>query len=161
MLWFEKNYPDALYMDKTPRSKRSSSHRPNWCCVPDIVADFRKMPFQENTFDLVVFDPPHANISLTSQIGIEYGSLNGLAEVRDGFHECMRVVRPRGVVIFKWADVKYSVREVLDAIDYLPLFGHTTGKSGKTKWLCFIKENDLEKPTLTKSIDDYIKNGGS
>lgn len=26
---------------------------------PDIVADFRDMPFTDATFDLVIFDPPH------------------------------------------------------------------------------------------------------
>lgn len=26
---------------------------------PDIVADFTKMPFPDNSFELVVFDPPH------------------------------------------------------------------------------------------------------
>ncbi|WP_193786120.1 hypothetical protein [Xenorhabdus bovienii] len=27
--------------------------------APDIVCDFRSLPFASNTFQLVVFDPPH------------------------------------------------------------------------------------------------------
>ena len=26
---------------------------------PDVVADFRDMPFEDDVFDMVVFDPPH------------------------------------------------------------------------------------------------------
>ena len=34
---------------------------------------------------------------------------------------------------------KITVREVLEAIERQPLFGHTTGRHGKTMWLCFMK----------------------
>lgn len=26
---------------------------------PDVVGDFRDIPFEDNTFNMVVFDPPH------------------------------------------------------------------------------------------------------
>ena len=26
---------------------------------PDIVADFKNIPFEDNSFSLVIFDPPH------------------------------------------------------------------------------------------------------
>ena len=32
-----------------------------------------------------------------------------------------------------------TVKEVLKAIGRQPLFGHTTGRSGKTMWMCFMK----------------------
>lgn len=60
MMWFEKNHPLAIYADE-----RNESHV---LCDgrvleinPDIKIDFRRMPFGKNTFNLVVFDPPHLN----------------------------------------------------------------------------------------------------
>lgn len=44
-----------------------------------------------------------------------------------------------GVLVFKWNEDQVTVKEVLRAIDRQPLFGHTTGRSGKTMWMCFMK----------------------
>lgn len=42
-------------------------------------------------------------------------------------------------LIFKCNEEQITVREVLNAIERQPLFGHTTGRHGKTMWMCFIK----------------------
>ena len=141
MMWFEKNYPDAVYMDNYPRPLGCHPWQ-NFSCVPDIVADFTDMPFEDDTFDLVVFDPPHTKLSPKSAVGIEYGSIDNLAVVVAGFGECWRVLKPNGVLVFKWNEVRYTVRQVLDALPERPLFGHTTGRSGKTKWMTFIKAGE-------------------
>lgn len=58
MSWFDKENPLALFADI-----RNEEH--TLCdgrvlkIAPDIVQDFRKMDFQDNTFHMVVFDPPH------------------------------------------------------------------------------------------------------
>nr|DAG12398.1 MAG TPA: hypothetical protein [Caudoviricetes sp.] len=39
----------------------------------------------------------------------------------------------------KWNEDQITVKEVLKAIERQPLFGHTTGRDGKTMWMCFMK----------------------
>ena len=58
MFYFDKSNDRVLYMDN-----RSETH--TLCdgrvlnIAPDIQADFRDMPFDNESFNLVVFDPPH------------------------------------------------------------------------------------------------------
>ena len=63
-IWFNKQHPLALYCDKReveyeqtfgkaqPATRHIRVH-------PDVIADFTDLPFEDNTFHLVVFDPPH------------------------------------------------------------------------------------------------------
>lgn len=48
-------------------------------------------------------------------------------------------------MIFKWNDKDIKVHELLDAIEHNPLFGHTSGKHGKTIWMTFIKTPSGDK----------------
>jgi hypothetical protein len=59
--------------------------------------------------------------------------------IKKGVDECFRVLEDYGVLIFKWNEDQITVREVLKAINRQPLFGHTTGRHGKTMWMCFMK----------------------
>lgn len=145
LFWYQKEREDVIYMDKYPRDPGTSKHRPNFTCSPDVVGDFTNMTFPDNMFSLVVFDPPHTNTSLKSEIGIKYGSLNGDMRglIKKGFSECMRVLKPGGFLVFKWAENNFSLQEVLDELEDQPLFGHRTGKTGKTVWLMFRKANGI------------------
>ncbi len=44
-----------------------------------------------------------------------------------------------GVLVFKWAEDQISLREVLELTPVQPLFGHPTGRKGRTRWVCFMK----------------------
>lgn len=58
MFWFDKNNPITTYMDKRQYYEElDTGHIIN--VDPDVLADFTEMPFSDNEFDLVVFDPPH------------------------------------------------------------------------------------------------------
>jgi ubiquinone/menaquinone biosynthesis C-methylase UbiE len=58
MFWFDKRNPSVLFADI--RDLESELCDGSILKVkPDIVADFRKMPFKDETFKMVVFDPPH------------------------------------------------------------------------------------------------------
>ena len=57
MFWFDKQEPHTTYMDR--REEEFEIHKKKINVKPDIVADFRDMPFEDETFNLVVFDPPH------------------------------------------------------------------------------------------------------
>lgn len=85
---------------------------------PDIVADFRNMPFDDNSFYMVVFDPSHLRYA---------GESSWLA-------------KKYGTLIFKWNEEQIKLSELLDAIGYQPLFGD---KRGKTHWLVFMKESSI------------------
>lgn len=139
MFWFKKNHPDAVYMDNREFSGELCDGR-TLEVKPDIVGDFRSMPFPDNTFYLVVFDPPHLlKAGKDSWLAKKYGLLdeNWRDDISQGFRECMRVLRPNGTLIFKWNDDQIALPEILKAIEYQPLFGQ---KRSKTQWLAFMKE---------------------
>lgn len=62
--------------------------------------------------------------------------------LHDGFRECMRVLKPDGVLIFKWAETQIPAADVWKAIGERPLFGHHSGKKSQTFWGCFMKLED-------------------
>lgn len=147
-IWFNKHHPAAVYMDKRQEfdtcvweSKDGSAKR-TMTVDPDIIADFTDIPFPDETFNLVVFDPPHLKqAGETSWIIKKYGKLKDDWQemLRDGFTECMRVLRPNGVLIFKWSEVQIPADQVWRAIGQKPLFGHHSGKKSNTYWGCFMK----------------------
>lgn len=151
-IWFQKHEPHTIYCDirreehegdfgKVLNKNGKQKHR-HLVIAPDIQCDFTCLPFKEEEFQLVVFDPPHIeNLSEKSWMRKSYGSLDGdwKPMIRKGFNECMRVLRVGGVLIFKWSDISVSTREILDVIGTEPLFGHRSGKKMNTHWMCFMK----------------------
>lgn len=138
MFWFDKEHEDVLYMDNRQLKDVLCDGR-ILNVNPDIIADFRNMPFDDESFYLVVFDPPHlVKAGEDSWLAKKYGKLDELwqFDIRQGFSECMRVLKPNGTLIFKWNEDQVSLREVLIAIGYRPLFGN---KRSKTHWLVFMK----------------------
>jgi len=154
-IWFQKNEPHTIYCDKrreewegdfgkTLRADGKKKHR-HLVIDPDVQCDFTDLPFDDNSFNLVVFDPPHIpNLSAGAWMRKSYGSLDGdwKPMIRKGFEECMRVLKPEGVLIFKWSDISVSTREILNVIGQEPLFGHRSGKKMNTHWMCFMKFED-------------------
>lgn len=142
-MWFNKQDERALFMDK-----RKETHIDTYPCGtktniidPDIVGDFTDMPFEDESFYHIVFDPPHIVSNSESQITKKYGKLEGdwREMLRQGFKECFRVLKPNGTLIFKWSEVQFPVKEILELTDYKPLYGHRSGKKMNTHWICFIK----------------------
>ena len=106
---------------------------------PDVVADFRDMPFPDETFTLVVFDPPHLiRAGRTSWLALKYGVLGNdwREDLRKGFSECFRVLKTDGVLVFKWSEHQIPLREILALTDEKPLIGE---RRSKTHWMIFIK----------------------
>ena len=95
MFWFDKENENTVFMD--------NRHFEDTLCDgrtleinPDVIADFRHMPFQDESFYLVVFDPPHLlKAGENSWLAKKYGKLKSdtwKEDIRQGFNECMRVL---------------------------------------------------------------------
>ena len=119
---------------------------------PDMQCDFRHLPFPDETFWHIVFDPPHLTwAGEKSWTRLKYGVLDAMWPdmIHDGFAECWRVLRTNGTLIFKWSTVQISLRDVLAAIGKKPLYGNRSGKHNNTHWLAFVKfADDADDMTL-------------
>ena len=141
MFWFDKENPNVLFADIREEIHTLCDGR-KLEVKPDIISDFTKMDFPDNSFKRVVFDPPHLeNAGKNSWVAQKYGVLpkDWKGVIREGINECMRVLEPYGVLIFKWNETRITIPEILKAIEHEPLFGHKSGKQSKTVWLCFMK----------------------
>lgn len=141
MFWFDKENEDVLFADIRTESHVLCDGRALEI-KPDIEMDFRDMPIPDNTFKLVVFDPPHLNnLGQSSWMAKKYGVLNPTwkEDLKQGFDECMRVLDVNGVLIFKWNETQITVSAILEIIGHKPLFGHKSGKQMNTHWMTFIK----------------------
>ncbi|EUJ43494.1 class I SAM-dependent methyltransferase [Listeria fleischmannii] len=139
MFWFDKQNPDVTFMDIRELETNLCDGR-KLEIKPDVVGDFRDMPFGNETFDLVVFDPPHLiRAGDNSWLAKKYGKLGALWEqdISQGFNECMRVLKPNGTLIFKWNEEQIKLSEILKVLNCEPLFGN---KRAKTHFLVFKKE---------------------
>ncbi|GAB4003079.1 class I SAM-dependent methyltransferase [Spirosoma daeguense] len=141
MFWFDKSNPNVLFADIRTEEHVLCDGR-NLTIQPDVQVDFRCMPFADNTFKLVVFDPPHLkSLGQNSWTAKKYGVLlpSWETDIRAGFDECMRVLQPYGTLIFKWNETQIKTSKILDVIGATPLLGHQSGKSSNTHWLTFMK----------------------
>jgi SAM-dependent methyltransferase len=148
--WFDPCDPRALYIDQraevrdvVDQSKASGLRR--IVVAPDKIADFRSLPFPDESFAVVVFDPPHIKANRTgknSRMAINYGTLgaNWREDLAAGFRECFRVLQPSGVLVFKWAETNIRAAEVLALSPTPPLFGNRMPKLSGTHWVVFMKE---------------------
>lgn len=138
MFWFDKTNKNVVFMDNRKEEKQLCDGR-ILKITPDIVADFRSIPFADNTFYLVVFDPPHLiRAGKKSWLSAKYGKLgpDWRDDLKAGFEECMRVLKPYGTLVFKWNETQVKLSEILSIFGVRPLFGH---RRGKTHFLVFMK----------------------
>ena len=138
MFWFDKENSDVVFADNRELDTNLCDGR-KLVVKPDIIMDFRNMPYDDETFKLVVFDPPHLiQAGEKSWLRQKYGILPSewREYISDGFDECMRVLEKDGVLCFKWNEEQVKLSEILKAIRYKPLFGD---KRSKTHWMVFIK----------------------
>ena len=144
MFWFNKKHPDALYLDKRTMAPKKLTNGATLTVAPDVVMDFRQLDIPDETFSLVVFDPPHIKKrgGKNSWMADKYGELDCKTwqdDLKKGFAECFRVLKKDGVLIFKWSEFDILLKEVLVLTPIKPLFGHPSGKVQKTHWVTFMK----------------------
>lgn len=148
MMWFDKKNPVATFCDirKERITVKDTTHKPDGTRTiiiePDTLMDFRNMPFEDSSFKLVAFDPPHLlRAGPKSWLAAKYGKLsdNWKDDIKKGFDECFRVLEAGGTLVFKWNETQVKVKEVLELSPIPPLFGQVSGRSGMTHWLVFMK----------------------
>ncbi|WP_231130750.1 class I SAM-dependent methyltransferase [Granulibacter bethesdensis] len=104
--------------------------------------DFRALPFSNCCFNLVVFDPPHlVKNGKSGWLAKKYGKLSPdwRDDIRAGFRECFRVLKPTGTLVFKWNEHEVAVSEILTLTNHKPLFGNRCGMAAKSHWIVFMK----------------------
>ena len=149
MMWFDRQDQRCLFGDirsesitVTDRSHRHDGTR-TLVVEPDQRMDFRALPFADDTFWHVAFDPPHlVRAGPRSWLAAKYGKLgqDWRDDLRQGFSECFRVLKPHGTLVFKWNETQVRLREVLALAPCAPLYGQVSGRTGMTHWIVFLKD---------------------
>ncbi|WP_314154185.1 class I SAM-dependent methyltransferase [Rouxiella badensis] len=142
MFWFDRADSRAVFVDIRAESHTLCDGR-HLEIKPDLVADFRALPFAADSFQVVVFDPPHlTHCGPNGWQGKKYGILSKSwrDDLKQGFAEAFRVLKPNGVLIFKWNETHIPTREIIKLSPVPPMFGHPSGARAKTNWLTFMKE---------------------
>jgi len=115
------------------------------------VASFTDLPFANDSFKTVIFDPPHIVRLKPSKsfLRAKYGELGAdwKEVLRAGFRECWRVLRPDGTLVFKWAESDIPTADVLALAPVAPLFKPNPG----TSWSIFMKLEDADE--LARGLD--------
>ncbi|KAA0684573.1 class I SAM-dependent methyltransferase [Neorhizobium sp. P12A] len=155
MFWFNRNDERATFGDirreehiLTDKSSFGGSRR--LIIDPDHQMDFRSLPFSDDTFHLIVYDPPHlVQNGKSGWLAKKYGKLgeDWRSDIRGGFSECFRVLKPFGTLIFKWNEHEVKVSELLKLTDQKPLFGNRCGKTAKSHWIVFMKDDPSSPST--------------
>lgn len=145
MMWFDKEDQRCLFGDLRTEEHflTDRQYTRHLEIKPDIKLDFRDLPFEDNTFKLIAFDPPHlVRAGQKSWLALKYGKLgqDWKEDIKQGFAECFRVLQPGGVLIFKWNEDQIRTEQVLALTPNKPLFGHTTNRRKQTIWVTFMKD---------------------
>ena len=141
--YFDKKDPRVLFGDIRKKETHLLTNGQTIHIEPDEVMDFRAIPYPDESFQCVVFDPPHMlNLSEKSWMRKKYGVLDKETwreDISKGFAECFRVLKTDGTLIFKWNEVSIPLKEILTLTPHKPVLGHPSGKRMGTHWVLFLK----------------------
>ena len=118
-MWFDRENKHTLFADNRYEKSILCDGRVLEI-KPDLKFDFTNMPFNNNVFYLVVFDPPHLiNLGKKSWMAKKYGYLfpTWESDIKAGFDECMRVLKLNGTLIFKWNENQISINKIIKIIN--------------------------------------------
>lgn len=128
MFYYDKKDSKVLFCDNRYFCERIDKNL--FEVKPDKLIDFTNLEFEDESFNLVVFDPPH--IIHGSDNGIlvkKYSKLSKDWEevLQKGFNECYRVLKQNGTLVFKWSERQIALSEVLKCFNRKPLLMQKTG----------------------------------
>lgn len=134
MHWFPNQQKNTIHMNREDTLN----------VKPDLIGDFRHIPFPDETFRLVVFAPPPLRRSGESRRSGNIDPRFWKDDLRAGFNECFRVLIRCGVLVFKWNEQNAHPSQVIPLAPERPVCWQ---KSGQThimvfsKSLSFLKQN--------------------
>jgi len=160
-MWFQKHHPLVTFIDKRKGNflywNRSHAEKTLVRIKPDKVMDFTCLKFDDEWFDMVLFDPPHiiqkkkSKNPIKMEVYYSYLPSDSWKQIlSSGISELFRVLKPCGVFVFKWCETDIGIDEILRLFPYPPLFGNHTkdlnkAKSDTVHWLIFIKYDVNQK----------------
>ncbi len=136
-VWCDKKNPLVTFLDVRPEVE------------PDFVCDTRAIPPEVGDgYTLIVYDPPHLNCGIKSDMGKRYGYFK-TKEILDSIEktakEAHRVSTPGALMAFKWNTHDIKLSRALAFMDefWEPLFGQVTkyAKRSTTHWV-LLKRRD-------------------
>lgn len=139
MFYFDKSNPLVDFRDCRTLEKELCDGR-ILSIEPDTIGDVTKIDAPDESFSLVIFDPPHLDVGSGWQVD-KYGKLppDWKEWMSAAFDECWRVLKPNGTLVFKWYEYHISLIEVLKCFSQKPVIGNRRPKQSKTHWLLFFK----------------------
>ncbi len=148
MFYFNDHHPSVLFCDNRDVTEMLCDGR-MLTIRPDVVSDVTALPFEDEAFPLVVFDPPHLFAGSNGWQAKKYGTLpkDWREWMTQAFSECWRVLASNGTLIFKWFEYRIPLSEVLECAPTEPLFGNRRPGASKTHWLVFFKPESTERKT--------------
>ena len=134
MFYFDRNNPLVHYNDIRNLSDILCDGR-KLEIHPETCWDFRHLPINDNSYYMVVLKAGES-----SWLAKKYGKLpeNWKLYLKQGFDECIRVLKPYGTLIFKWDETDIKQAELFEALGTKPIFGDR-GRGNKTFWFVFMK----------------------
>ena len=141
--YFDKKDDRVVFGDIREKETHLLTNNQTIHIEPDEVMDFRAIPYPDETYQCVIFDPPHLlNLSEKSWMRKKYGVLDKETwqdDLTKGFAECFRVLKTNGTLIFKWNETSIPLKDILKLTEQKPVLGHPSGKRMGTHWVLFIK----------------------
>jgi len=146
MFYYDQQSPFVVYMD-VRKGKYQLSDGRTIEVKPDVEGNFCMIPFDNESFSMVVFDPPHLlNCGENSDLCKKYGKLDRerwAPALLAGFTECFRVLKKHGILLFKWNESDIPLSRMFQLSPYYPLLGTRT--TVKTAFVTFLKEKKYKK----------------
>lgn len=98
MMYWDKDDPRVTFCDIRNEPLRMYNNR-IFEIDPDIQCDFTDLPFPDDSYSMVVFDPPHLIGKDTGWLKLKYGHLekDWAVMLTKGFQECFRVLQRGGI----------------------------------------------------------------
>lgn len=148
MMWWDKTDPRILAMDCRDAEYTLCDGR-TFAVHPDLLGDFRNLPHPNETFSVVLFDPPHLiNAGEKGWQRKKYGKLDRTTygqDIKAGLQEALRVLKPGGVLVFKWNTEQISLNQIAALFPIKPILRtgerklRADGKKGNTYIILFVK----------------------
>lgn len=144
MFYFQPKASEVLFCDFREITEELCDGR-NLHISPDLIADVTELPFPDESFHLVVFDPPHLTVGSGWQVE-KYGKLpkDWKAWMTKAFSECWRVLKPNGTLVFKWFEYRIKASEIIKCAPCKPLFGNRRMDGHRTHWMVFFKSEERD-----------------